>query len=246
MYLFTCILPPMPDLFASFHFHDIGHLRIVAELWGLELESHERDAAAEELAASMLDLELARETLDVLPADARRALDALLAARGRIPWAEFSRRFGAIREMGAGKRDREQPHRKPISAAETLFYRGILAKAFFDAEKGAQEFAYIPDDLLAIITREVRQEREENAGEVFGRAATPVEKAFEIPADDHILDDATTLLAALRVGRTNCQFVQQLPALLHAAKILKKNIPQAETVKKFLEAPRFEALSMLN
>ena len=236
----------MPDLLASLHPHDFGHLRIVAELWGLELESREHDAAAEELAAALLDLELVRETLDVLPADARPALDALLAARGRIPWAEFSRRFGAIREMGAGKRDREQPHRKPISAAETLFYRGILAKAFFDAEKGAQEFAYIPDDLLAIITREVRQEREENAGEVFGRAATPVEKAFEIPADDHILDDATTLLAALRVGRTNCQFVQQLPALLHAAKILKKNIPQAETVKKFLEAPRFEALSMLN
>jgi hypothetical protein len=232
----------MPDLFASFHFHDLGHLRIIAELWGLELESRDRDSAAEELAASLLDPELARETLDVLPANARPALDALLAARGRIPWAEFARRFGEIREMGEGKRDREQPHRKPVSAAEALFYRGLIAKAFFDTEKGAQEFAYIPDDLLKIINRE---ERKENAGEVLGRPATPVEKAFEIPANDHILDDATTLLAALRIGSANCQFAQQLPALLHAAKLLKKNIPQAEAVKKFLEAPRFEALSML-
>ena len=243
----------MPDLLASFYSHDLGHLRIIAELWGLELKSRDRDSAAEELAASLLDPELARETLDVLPADARPALDALLAARGRIPWAEFARRFGEIREMGAAKRDREHPHRKPVSAAEALFYRGILAKAFFDTEKGAQEFAYLPDDLLPLLSTSKGGQLSAPT-EVLGRPATPVEKAFEIPATDHILDDATTLLAALRVGRShlpwravpgNCRFDQQLSALLHAAKILKKNVPQAEAVKKFLEVPRFEALSML-
>ena len=235
----------MPDLPASLHPHDLGHLRIVAELWGIELAARERDAAATELAASILDPELVRETLDVLPAHARPALDALLAARGRIPWAEFARRFGEIREMGAGKRDREQPHRKPVSAAEALFYRGILAKAFFDTHKGAQEFAYIPDDLLEAIRREAREERKENTEEVLGRPATPVEKAFEMPANDHVLDDATTLLAALRMGLAEYHSAPQLGALLHAAKILKKNIPQAEAVKKFLEAPRPDALAAL-
>ncbi len=34
-----------------------------------------------------------------------------------------------------------------------LFYRGFLAKAFFDTDKGAQEFAYIPDDLLELISK---------------------------------------------------------------------------------------------
>lgn len=233
---------PMTDLLASLHPHDLGHLRILAELWGLELEARDRDSAAEELTASILNPELARETLDVLPADTLPALDALLAARGRIPWAEFARRFGEIREMGAGKRDREQPHRAPVSAAEALFYRGILSKAFFDTEKGAQEFAYIPDDLLEIINR---KERKENTAEIFGRPATPVEKAFEISSNDHILDDATTLLAALRAGRSNCQPDLQLFALAQAAKLVKKNIPQAEAVKKFLEASRLEALSML-
>lgn len=235
----------MPDLLDSFHFHDLGHLRIVAELWGLELDARERDAAAEELAASLLDPERVRETLDVFPAEARAALDALLAAHGRIPWAEFTRRFGEIREMGAAKRDRERPHRNPISAAEILFYHGLLAKAFFDTGKGAQEFAYIPDDLLSIINRETRKGREENAGEILGRPATPVEKAFEIPANDHILDEATTLLAALRIGKTDVQPAPQLLALLHAANLLKKNIPQAEAVKQFLEASRPEALAML-
>jgi hypothetical protein len=232
----------MPDLLASLLPHDLGHLRILAELWGLELDSRERDAAADELVASLLDPELVRETMDILPAEARAALDALLAAGGRLPWAEFARRFGEIREMGAGKRDREHPHRKPVSAAEMLFYRGFLAKDFFNTDKGAQEFAYIPDDLFLIINREAR---EENPKEILGRPATPVEKAHEIPATDRVLDDATTLLAALRIGSANCQFAQQLPALLQTAKLIKKNIPQAEAVKIFLEAPRTEALSLL-
>jgi len=80
---------------------------------------------------------------------------------------------------------------------------------------------------------------------LLGRPATPVEKAFEMLSTDHILDDATTLLAALRVGSVNCQFAQQLPALLQTAKLIKKNVPQAEAVKKFLEATRAEALSLL-
>jgi hypothetical protein len=39
--------------------------------------------------------------------------------------------------------------------------------------------------------------------EPLGRPATPVEKAFEIPATDYILDDATTYLAALRNRESN-------------------------------------------
>lgn len=211
-------------------------------MWGFELDSHDRDAAADQLSESLLDPRLARETLDILPAEARPALDALLASNGRLPWAEFVRRFGEIREMGAGRRDREQPHRTPVSAAEMLFYRGLLARAFFDTEKGAREFAYIPDDMLKILKHEGHKE---DFREVLGRPATPVEKAFELPANDHILDDATMLLAALRIGSADYQFAPQLPALLHTAKLLKKNIPQTEAVKKFLEAPRFEAMSML-
>lgn len=248
----------MPDLLASLLPHDLGHLRILAELWGLELDAHERDIAADELSASLLDPQLTRETIEVLPAEARAALDALIAAHGRLPWAEFARRFGEIREMGAGKRDRERPHRKPISAAEMLFYRGFLAKAFFDTDKGAQEFAYVPDDLLEILKHKVHEGHEGNSGELLGRPATPVEKAFEMLSTDRVLDDATTLLAALRIGKAGYQPAPQpinalrgadwqsaLPALLQTAKLIKKNVPQAEAVKKFLEAPRTDALSLL-
>ena len=238
----------MPDLSTSLHKQDIGHLRIIAGFWGIELESIDADSALEELCASLLDLEAVTETMDVLPAEARSALNVLVASDGKMEWSIFARKYGEIREMGAGRRDRERPHIKPISAAEILFYRGFLAKAFFDADKGAQEFAYIPEDLLELVNELAFQENDaevKKASEPLGRPATPVEKAHEIPATDHVLDDATTYLAALRMGKTDFIPEKQLTVLLTAAKLINKDIPQAEAVKKFLEVSRPEALDML-
>ena len=249
----------MPDLLASLQKHDLGHLRIVAGLWGLELESNEVDAAREELAASLLDFELAGEILETLSPSIRAGLDALLAKEGRIPWAEFTRQFGDVREMGAGKRDRERPHLRPSSTAEALFYRGLLARAFFDTPSGPQEFAYVPDDLLELIFSHAPMEAEGEEpqkasvnsvdsvvdSEVLGRPASPGEKGKEVPANDHILDDATTLLAALRMSRSDWQFDLRLHDLLTAAKLIRKDLPQADAVKQFLEMPREESLQLL-
>lgn len=242
----------MPDLLHTLLKYDIGHLRIIAGAWGLELETSEVDSATEELCASFLDLEAVNETMEILPADARSALTALLESNGKMEWAAFARKFGEIREMGAGRRDRERPHLKPISIAENLFYRGILAKAFFDNEKGAQEFAYIPEDLFEIIDEVTKEERGGKSTEPLGRPATPVEKAFEIPASDRILDDATTYLAALRLNLESnglpLDRQEQAPALqnlLITANLVKKDIPQAETVKAFLAASRADALKLL-
>ena len=54
----------MPDLFHSLHKHDIGHLRIIAEFWGLELDSTDVDSAREELSAALLDADLLSEMAD--------------------------------------------------------------------------------------------------------------------------------------------------------------------------------------
>ncbi len=237
----------MPDLLHSLLKQDIGHLRVVAGLWGLELDSIDENEAREELSASLLDPQLAAELIDSFTPQARSALTALTDSGGRIPWAAFVRQFGDIREMGAGKRDRERPHLKPASTAEILFYRALIARAFFDTDKGPQEFAYIPDDLFLLIQSGrggSRREASPVKDEPLGRGATPGEKNHIIPADDHILDDATTLLAALRLSR-EISPDPKLLALLHAAGLLKKNIPQTESVRKFLEASRADALQML-
>lgn len=237
----------MPNLEQALQKTDIEHLRIVAELWGLELESSDFDSALEELCASLLDLEAVAETLDILPAEAKTALAALVEADGKIEWTIFARKYGDIREMGAGKRDRERPHLNPVSTSEVLYYRALLAKAFFDAEKGAQEFAYIPEDLLEIIEHETDRDNGAKSSEPLGRPATPVEKAFEIPASDRILDDATTLLAALRIGDNDRRprFKRDLQSLLETADLIKDNGLHPEAVKKFLEASRRDALDML-
>ena len=150
----------MPSLAQSLPTNDIGFLRIVASLWGLELTSSDPAEAAVELAENLCDAELLEEVVSTLPKEGRSALAALVAENGRMPWVAFARRFGDLREMGPGKRDREQPQLAPSSAAEVLWYRALLAKAFFNpeknirdrsVEKGPQEFAFIPDDLYMVL-----------------------------------------------------------------------------------------------
>ena len=247
----------MPDLFHSLLKQDIGYLRIIAELWGLELDSKNVDAAREKLTVSLLDPNLLAELIDSLPPEADSAITALVNVGGRIPWPTFTRKFGDIREAGAGKRDRTKLHLNPTSAAEILYYRGLLARSFFDTEKGPQEFAYIPDDLLALLNREEQEDKKEEKRDnlaPLGRPASPGEKGKETLANDFILDDATTLLAATRMGHTleskslildTRQLSVGLQNLLNTAKLLKNNVPQTEAVKAFLEASRNDALKML-
>jgi hypothetical protein len=250
----------MPDLFHSLLKQDIGHLRIIAELWGLELASTESEAALDELVVSLLKPGLLTELIDALSPEANSAINTLVSSGGRIPWPMFTRKYGDIREAGAGKRDREKLYLQPGSATEILFYRGLLARAFFDTKKGPQEFAYIPDDLLGLISHrdtEAQSDDEEESPNLsdslahhdpLGRAASPGEKGQEILANDSILDDATTLLAALRL---NIELPETkiptniLKALLQSANLIIGSTPQPEPVKAFLEASRAEALAVI-
>jgi hypothetical protein len=256
----------MPDLFDSLLKQDIGFLRIIAELWGLELDSKNVDAAREKLTISLLDLNLLAELIDSLSPEADSAITALVNAGGRIPWPTFTRRFGEIREAGAGKRDRTKLHLNPTSAAEILYYRGLMARAFFDTEKGPQEFAYIPDDLFQLISHRDTESLRENQKESpslrdsaaenkpMGRPASPGEKGTEILANDSVLDETTTLLAALRIGKPLesgsllldiRQLSVGLQSLLTAASLIEEKTLHTEAVKTFLEASREEALKML-
>lgn len=247
----------MPTLIQSFQGRDIGYLRIVARLLGIELAASDIDILTAHLAKAMLDPELVAETIHSLPENARSTLEALVRAGGRLPWAAFSRRFGEIRQAGPGQRDREQIFLRPISPAEVLFYRAWLARAFFDGPVGAQEFVYIPDDLLPLIhfvkNGEPRRTNKafENSvvkAEPLGRPASPKEREHPLPASDRLLDDATTLLAALRMGNLPPETripVQVVAEFLSAARIIMDGKPQIEPVRIFLESNRKEAQDML-
>ncbi len=241
----------MPDFTESLQGRDLGHLRIIAHFWGIELAEQEIDSAVLCLKHNLLEESVLKEMVSSLGAEAKAALDELCQHSGRLPWAQFSRTYGEIREMGPAKRDRERPYEFPVSAVEGLWYRGLVARAFFDTPSGPEEFAYIPEDLLALLplTPPI-------ASPMLGRPASIADYAQTFPADDRILDHACTYLAALRVGITlpgkfpglaGEELTKEcMRAFLHTAGLLDESgILASEPVRLFLEARRGEALSLL-
>lgn len=247
----------MPDLLQSLQKQDIGFLRITASLWGVELASPSRKAAAEELARSILVIERVSETVDSLSTEARRAMEELAETGGKSPWAAFTRRFGELRFAGPGRRDREEVYLRPSSAVEELYYRSLVVNAFFDTPSGPQEFAYIPEDVLALYQKTMKSPGSgmDSRRRAFfdtssppGRPALPKERQVLSPSNDHLLDDAVTFLAALRMEMepppTSIP-VNVIADLLRAAGILAGSELSPQKVKSFLEMPPAEALSML-
>lgn len=241
----------MPDLLQSLQSADIGQLHIIADLWGLPIKFSEVRQGRQKLAAALLDKTLVAEIVEALPQEARGALADLQASGGRQTWSQFIQKFGEVREMGSGRRDRQQPHFNPTSAAELLWYRALIARAFFETPNGTQEFVYLPEDLLPLLPRAGRQENVQ-----LSRPATPAERGHPLPASDEILDHAATLLAALRLKFDHDQVedISQdwgltsatLTSLLAAAGLIAQDGAfLSGEIRAFLEAPRGEALSQL-
>jgi len=250
----------MQDLLHSLKGQDPGYLRIVARLWGLKLEDQPRSelqhSGLPRLVARMLAPGLAREIIEGLPEEGKQALQALQQAGGSLPWPQFARRYGALREMGPGRRDRERPYLEPNSTTEKLWYRALVGRGFFETPGGLQELAYIPSDLLAQLPPPQAQ-----GSQPLGRPALPAERAYPMRVSDRILDHACTLLAALRnhMPPEQIELLERnwtssplpltrrfLVALLSSANLLDEaNLPLPETTRAFLEAPRPQALLQL-
>ena len=254
----------MPDLEFALKKLDLGHLRIIAELWGLDYSAQNLKTGPKTLASLLLDKQLIKGMVESLPAAAIEALNDLVKNNGRLTWSFFTRRYGMVREVGAGKRDREMIYIKPSGPTEILWYRGLIGREFFDTPSGPQEFAFIPGDILPLITSEIK-----TAEIPLGNPATAREYTINLPVTDHILDHACTLLAHLRLGLP-VEILKSIPAgwpgdppqprivppyplslqslvhLLAAAGLVDEfNEIQPDLVRDFLEAPRAESLAIL-
>lgn len=239
----------MPDLMHTLHGRDLGFLKMVAGLWGIELDAPNVRQALPALTRGMLNPELVNEVVESLPSAAQEALRQLASQGGAMPWTQFTRQFGDVQSIGPARRDRDRPDLNPRSAAEMLWYYGLVGQAFMDQPPEPQQFAYIPDDLLGLIRIPDTQ-----PANIYGRPASPGETAVVISASDRILDHACTLLAALRLGlpvdqipTTRWQLpLPDLQTLLYAAGLIDGNgLPLPEPVRHFLEAPRAHALVQL-
>ncbi len=239
----------MPGIGESLQGKDLGFLKLVAQLWDLELSAPDTRVGMQRLIPLLLYEENFLGVVEALPPLAYAALADLQQNEGRIPWALFTRKHGVVREMGPGRRDRERPYASSASPADSLWYRALVARDFFDLPDGPAEMAYIPDDLLAMLP--------ELQGEAatFGRSASPAEKAFVKHANDRILDHACTLLAGLRIGMAAEELSglwsgePRPPILLRllecAGLVDTVSQPKPEPVRAFLESSRGEALAFL-
>jgi hypothetical protein len=240
---------------------DLGYLEIVAELWGIVLESSDARLIIPQLADAMLAPQRVEQMILSLPKEARLGLDDISLSGGKLAWSLFTRRHGEVREMGAGRRDREQPHLSPVSAAEMLWYRALISRAFFDSPDGPLEYALIPEDMQSLLPAPQPVE-----GVYLGRPAVPAECAVSLPHTNRTLDHATTLLAALRQEFPADRLEQlakawqpagaitpypltraALTALLASAGLLDSNgFPSPEAARHFLELSRDKALAQLS
>lgn len=181
----------MPPLVRVLVDYDLGLLKVMAELWGVELPISQQRAAAEHLAEHMLQPAAVHEMADLLTPPARAAMNALYQAQ-HIPWATFQRAHGDLRAMGPGRRERERPWLNAPSITEQLWYRGLVARGFLVSEAGVtQEYAFIPNDL--------RQRWPPPAPEPAPPPGQPAAHSVPAPQPGLAAADVTTLLAYWQV-----------------------------------------------
>jgi hypothetical protein len=248
----------MHTLLYTLQDYDYGHLKIIAENWGLDLPPESSLSAAKWLSEAMMNEEDILEITESLPDIARQALDAIVRQGSQVPYVDLATRYGLIREMGAGRRDRIKPWRNPISALEILWYRGLIARAFADTTSGPRELVFIPSDLTQFLPAPSPA-----VDDVLGEEVkTP--KHIERGSTVAVVD-AATLLASLRREplkskslepyRRNAlcphlhhpQSLDLLMSLLKALELLTPHPiqPQLETTRDFLETPKEKASTSL-
>ena len=183
----------MPTLAEMFQDYDTDQVDIVAEQWGIEEEARGKNRP-KLISKGLNDKTLFFEIVEALPVRARHAINALAAASGKITRGVFEREYGEVREMGAARREKERPDINPHSVSENLFYKGIIAHAFFEDDSGAAEFVYLPDEFLVFL-KSTKGKMDSDQVPLGYLKKTVGEIRL---AGSEILDSITLTLAALR------------------------------------------------
>lgn len=183
----------MRTLSQSLHEHNLIVLRVIGEWIGLDLTGTDKSGAVDALAQMMAQLDL-REEMEELQPEEVQALQALIAQGGRLPVATFSRDFGDIRPMGPGRLEREEPWLDPYNAAEALWYRGFIYRAFDTSGDVHVEYIYIPTEMMDRLPAQPAAPPAAPAPQpVAPPAIDPPAAVVAAPTD--AVDDLTTLLA---------------------------------------------------
>lgn len=191
---------------------DAEMLPVLAKVWKVNVVGLERTTALTSLHGAMLDPARAQAVWGALSDDQRGALQMLLGSGGKMPAAKFGRLFGEIRQMGPAQIEREKPLEKPVSIAEALYYRGLVAQTFEIADSGPRVMVYVPEDLGRLLGAQKNSYSDLKDEPAATSSSAPlddlpdealVEPLAEVShikqADTSIVDDVATLLAYLQL-----------------------------------------------
>ena len=238
----------MPTLLETIGDYEEDLLLLIAGQWGIESADIATKKLAHHIAEAINSVGI-HDFLDSLLDNDLSPLRELAANQGRIPWPQFERKYGELREMGAARRQRERPDIQPASQTESLFYKGLIGKAFFDARGGPIEYAYMPEEILSFF-------QEHKQPSVFNILNQQTDGRIQKKwiANDFIIDHACTVLAALRsripldqltLHRPDAPMDFMIKLLKEANLISSKNEILVTQTKSFLESGRGKALFQL-
>jgi hypothetical protein len=168
---------------------ELARMRVIARLWGADAQATRPLELAAELAQYMSDPGNAADTWENLSEDERAAFNGLLGAGGPMPSAAFQRRYGEIRPVGPGRLEREAPWRDPVSAAEGLWYRGLIYAGFSGEGQDTYPIYFIPAELRKAVPVQAE-------GSTLALRLEPVAvPAHRYTGGELLLEDVTTILA---------------------------------------------------
>lgn len=194
----------MKNVFATLHDYDPGMLPALAEIWRVDGKSLADEELIRQLQGAMLDAKITEAAWDRLDEPARTALQLLVSSeQSRMKIAQFERFYGNIRKLGRAQIEREQPHIRGQSIAETLYYRGFISEGFDKVEDNLIGFIFVPTDLIAALplhktSYETLDDDNESATEETPALGLINEVDDVSRADTSIVDDLTSLLASLQ------------------------------------------------
>ncbi len=126
-------------------------LQAIADCRAVPLTGSNKMEIIVELIEALLSPVASAIVLDDLSEAESAALNYVLAHGGLVEAARFGRQFGVVRPMGVSRLERERPWQSPANAAEGLWYRGLIYKAFLVTDMGGQEMVYVPTDLRPLL-----------------------------------------------------------------------------------------------
>ena len=235
----------MPTIKNLLHNHDADVQRIILTRWGFDLPGEITTQNLKIFAAAAVKCGAILEIIQTLPEAAKACLQDLMISGGKMPWSQFSRIYGDIRVMGAAKREKVHPDREPANPSELLWYSGLIGKAFFNTKPEPLEYAYIPEEICALL-----HELERNGQQRIGKELILPKGAGIKRAHDFILDDICTILAGLRLGM-DINAIQPMRGSLAPCEVLQLVISlnlfnsktglDLDAVQEHLTKPRIEA-----